>query len=375
MLSSRTIARSTTTILKQSRTLVPTLTTTGRLLLLPQQFQTQTIRRTYATPKKGTISHFAPPPSYESNKKTETNRLEKTLTKFWEKVSAQQDPVSGSYHIKLDKQTIKTPLGYNLTIPKNKAALAHLLVVEWQSLPDLAIKPYLVPLTSLVSRCIDLEMVQGKAQKQSQAGEKLEEGDEGVTVPVDEKEREMIAKIGGDLNAIKTQLLRYLDTDTLLVFAPEKDCDGELRKRQEETYRPIIESMEKYLSKFSSDGQPLKLSFLDSDKDGMRGNSQPAEVRAAALNYLNSLDIWSLVALEKATLIGKSFLTGVSLLRMCDVDDSYDVGLEEIATAATLETVVQTGIWGEVEDTHDVDKVDVRRSLAAASIVAYNHGA
>ncbi|GMG55919.1 unnamed protein product [Ambrosiozyma monospora] len=374
MLSSRTIARSTNVILKQSRILVPTVTTR---LLLPQ-FQS----RTYATPKKGTISHFAPPPSYESNKKTETNRLEKTLTKFWEKVSAQQDPVSGTYHIKLDKQTIKTPLGYNLTIPKNKAALAHLLVVEWQSLPDLAIKPYLVPLTSLVSRCIDLEMVQGKAQAQAQAQaqagqEKLEDGDEGVTVPIDDKEREMIAKIGGDLTAIKTQLLRYLDTDTLLVFAPEKDCDGELRKRQEETYRPIIQSMEAFLTKFSDaeTKEPLKLSFLDADKDGMRGNLQPADVRAAALNYLNSLDIWSLVALENATLVGKSFLTGISLLRMCDVEDSYDVGLEEIATAATLETVVQTGIWGEVEDTHDVNKVDIRRSLAAASIVAYNHGA
>lgn len=45
--------------------------------------------------------------------------------------------------------------------------------------------------------------------------------------------------------------------------------------------------------------------------------------------------------------------------------------MESVAQAATLEIIHQTDRWGEVEDTHDVDKRDVRRNIHAAGIVAY----
>ena len=40
-------------------------------------------------------------------------------------------------------------------------------------------------------------------------------------------------------------------------------------------------------------------------------------------------------------------------------------GIEEAAAAATLEVAWQTRQWGEVEDTHDVEKADVRRRIGA----------
>ena len=48
-----------------------------------------------------------------------------------------------------------------------------------------------------------------------------------------------------------------------------------------------------------------------------------------------------------------------------------ELTMEEIAQAATLETIYQVERWGEVEDTHDVDKRDIRRNVTAAAIVAY----
>lgn len=286
------------------------------------------------------------PVAYDSNKKTETNKLEKTLAKFWEKVTIGKCD-DDSYVVQLDKKTVKTPLGFDLKIPPSKRSLAYLLGNEWKSLPSLQIRPYLVPLTSLTSRCIDLD----EAQRTDDV--------------------EIKAKVG-DLSTVKNLLLRYLDTDTMLVFSPKEDCDGELRKEQEKCYRPIIKSMEQFFSKFADDGKPVTLTYLDCDKDGLIGNSQTEHTKKAVLNYLDSLKTWDLVALEKATLVGKSFLAGVTVLRNADYNDDFNLTVEELARLVSLETVLQTARWGEVEDTHDVDKVDVKRNLASAALLAFN---
>lgn len=299
-------------------------------------------RRAYAV-HSGNATQVA----YDSNKKTETNKLEKTLAKFWEKVSIGKSSDGENLVVKLDDKIVKTPLGFDLKIPKSKKSLAYLLENEWKSLPSLQIRPYLVPLTSLTSRCIDLN--------EAQTSEDVE----------------IKAKVG-DLSTVKSLLLRYLDTDTMLVFSPTEDCDGELRKEQEKCYRPIIEDMEIFFTKFADDNKPVKLTFLDCDKDGLIGNSQTEHTKKAVMNYLNSLNIWDLVALEKATLVGKSFLAGVTVLRNADYNDHFNVTIEELARLVTLETVLQTARWGEVEDTHDVDKVDIKRNLASAALLAFN---
>lgn len=287
-----------------------------------------------------------PQTAYDSNKKTETNKLEKTLAKFWEKVNVEKTQ-DGGYVVQLDNKAIKTPLGFEMKLPSSKSSLAYLLANEWKSLPSLQIRPYLVPLTSLTARCIDLHEAQ-------------------YTDDVEIK-----TKVG-DLSTIKTLLLRYLDTDTMLVFSPKEDCDGELRKEQEKCYRPLIQDMEQFFTRFADDGKPVVLTYLDCEKDGLVGNTQPEHTKQAVLKYLNSLSVWDLVALEKATLVAKSFMAGVSILRNADYNDNFNLTIEELARLATLETVLQTARWGEVEDTHDVDKVDIKRNLASAAIVAFN---
>jgi len=44
-------------------------------------------------------------------------------------------------------------------------------------------------------------------------------------------------------------------------------------------------------------------------------------------------------------------------------------GIEEAAEASTLEVRWQTDMWGEVEDTHDVDKEDVKRQLGSVIVL------
>ena len=90
---------------------------------------------------------------------------------------------------------------------------------------------------------------------------------------------------------------------------------------------------------------------------------------------------------RKTILTSKSFLCGITLLRSNvndeqtlkslyqinkqDTKDYYHKSLEDVVELANLETIFQTGEWGEVEDTHDVDKHDWLRNLASAALVCH----
>lgn len=283
--------------------------------------------------------------SAAKNQKLDAEKLEKGMARFWELVSCQETPEG--FMIQMNGKTLKTPLGNQLVIPKEKPSLAYLLANEWKSLPSLRVQSYLLTLTSMTARAIDLSKVGN--------------------------DQDAKAKVG-DIENIKKWLMRYLDTDTLLVFSPAKDCDGKLRVEQQKLYYPIKKDMEKFLTKFSEDHKPVALQELDTEKVGLRGNKQSEQTIKAALKYLDTLNTWQLVALERATLTCKSLLCGIALVRMNDPNDDCEYELEDIAKAATLETILQTQRWGEVEDTHDVQKVDVRRLLAASSLLCYERG-
>ncbi|CDK25169.1 unnamed protein product [Kuraishia capsulata CBS 1993] len=284
-------------------------------------------------------------PALETNVKSETNRLEKTLTKFWEKVDVTED--SEGIHVQLDGKTLKTPLGNRLILPPTKAPLAHLIAHEWKNLQTLTIKPYTVPLTSVAARAVDLKYVE------------------------ETKDPEVAAKMG-TADDVKESLLRYLDTDTLLVFSPHHEYQGKLRSAQEEIYRPIIKSMEDYFARHAG-VEKLVFSYLDTEKDGLRGNMQTEETKDAVRKWLKNLSVWELVALEKATLTVKSFLAGTAILRANHPAETERLSIHDVAKAADLETIFQTERWGEVEDTHDVDKVDIVRNLATAALVCHDH--
>lgn len=304
----------------------------------------------------------------DTNTKSETNRLEKTLTKFWDEASAKQN-ASGEYEVCLDEKPLRTPLGNKLALPANKKQLAHLIGHEWDSLEDLKIKPNTLPLTSMASRAVDLQKVH----------------------EAPEVDQDMVAKIG-DLQDIKYNMLSYLDTDTCLIFATLDEYSGALRKRQEELYRPLMEEFEDFFTVFAKQHNLLpspdfrvKLEYLDCETDGIRGNSQSLTTQNIVLKWLDLLPVFDLVALEKAILSSKSFLCGWIVLRSNCVDavknrelyqlnkeseaDYYIKSIEEVVELGNLETIFQTQEWGQVEDTHDVDNADWLRSLASVALV------
>lgn len=307
----------------------------------------------------------------ENNIKSDTNRLAKTLTKFWEKVDTHYNETTEKYEIQLDGRTLKTPLGFPLALPKDKQIYANLVEHEWSHLPDLKIKTNALPLTSIAARSIDLETVHIP-------------GNENV---------ELISKVGR-LDDIKFNLLRYLDTDTCLIFTTIDEYEGKLRQKQNELYLPLIQEHDDFFTKWGRDrkllpteSDKINLRYLDCETDGLRGNQQTITTQNVVLDWLNHLPIYDLVALEKAILTSKSFLCGVSLLRSnvssadkqfkllqvnkSTVDDFYFKSLEEIIELGNLETIFQTNQWGEVEDTHDVDKVDWMRNLSSAALLCH----
>lgn len=294
----------------------------------------------------------------ENNLLTETNKLNKIRKKFWQNIELNERIDSQTIHIQMDSRTIRTPMGNELAVPKDQILLANLLKYEWKTLDTLTAKAYSLPLTSLISRCIDLE----SAHK-------------GTIDP------ETVAKCNGDRESIIKDLLRYLDTDTLLVFSPRSELEGELRKEQDELYLPIIKGIEGLLYRYLPDSSKIKetdfvLKKLDSDIDGLRGNKQPENIALAATNYLKSLSYWNLAVFEKTVMITKSFICGIILcentIRETNIP-SLQCDVKDIEKLCTLETIHQVKKWGEVEDTHDVNKVDMLRNISAASIVASNH--
>lgn len=287
------------------------------------------------------------------------------VKKFWDKINLNYS-TNDEIDLQINGKTIRTPIGNKLTLNKRKEPLAYLIKKEWENVCANEINPFLLPLTSLTTRCIDLEM----ANKS--------------------KDENLKIKTGADTQIIFNDLLKYLDTDTLLVFAPQNELDGKLRLEQDKLYLPIIKGAEKLFNgkylKYNdanvnaSENNKTKkenfthLSILDADLHGIRGNSQPDKIRQAALNYLNTLTMWELAIFEKTVIVTKSFICGILLIenksRKTTIPDLI-VDVDDIIRASTLETIYQIERWGEVEDTHDINRCEMYRNILTASIVAY----
>ncbi|CAL9736227.1 protein Atp12p, mitochondrial [Monosporozyma servazzii] len=316
-------------------------------------------RNIYASTKalneKKTTTPLGVDRSIENNLVTETNKLSKLKQKFWQNINLNDKIDPGMIHIQMDNKTIRTPMGNQLIVKQDQTILAYLLKNEWNNLESLNAKSYSLPLTSLTSRCIDLE----SAHKGN-------------------VDSELVAKCNGDRKQIISDLLRYLDTDTLLVFAPNEELDGALRKDQDELYIPIIQGVEELLFGYlpevdMSHSEGLELRRLDLDTDGLRSNVQHVDVREAATNYLKSLSYWNLAVFEKTVMITKSFICGLLLTENVikkETLPSLKCDIEKMERLASLETIHQAKKWGEVEDTHDVNKADLLRNISAASLVA-----
>ena len=249
-----------------------------------------------------------------------------------------------------------------IPIPLSKPHLATALALEWDVLRSVAdaTRSHLIPLTSLTCRALDT--VESEAQN-------------------DTSIREYI---------IKT-VMRYLETDTLLCWAPEvdpRDPSAHLNSAGQSlrhTQREAAEAVVAYLTANVWPG----IGFVPVlDGQSIFPNRQREDTLAVVRGWLAGMTAWELVGLERAVLATKSLLLGARLLaewsegpvgvrgrgREAEGEAGKVFGVEEAARLASLEVSWQTGRWGEVEDTHDVDREDLRRQLGSVVLLVSGTG-
>lgn len=246
----------------------------------------------------------------------------------------------------LDNRPVRTPDKQILTLPASKPLLATAIALEWDLLlsAQQALKTHYIPMTSLASRALDIQAADAAGNQ----------------------------RVRGD---IVKMLLDYLATDTMLCWAPEKVLnealrDGKtLRNLQEEAAMKLIA----YLNAHVWPGVQIKPTLDDS----ILPESQPEMTTEVIRAWCAGLPAFELAGLERAVLASKSLLVGARLIyewgeafaHSRQPSDGRRFGIEEAAEASTLEVRWQTGQWGEVEDTHDVEREDLRRQLGSAIIL------
>ncbi|RDL36565.1 uncharacterized protein BP5553_05917 [Venustampulla echinocandica] len=274
--------------------------------------------------------------------------------RFWKHVHVHH--VDEGLQVHLDTRPIRRVSKEILTIPASKPHLATALALEWDLLVSAqqALRHHLIPLTSLISRALDI------------VDEDKATGGAGGTIRT----------------GIVDTVMRYLDTDSLLCWAPEAVPDPpgyethvgrteSLRSIQRRTAQPIIS----FLTEKVWPGVEI-VPVLDSDS--IVPKSQPQMTKDVVRGWITALPAFELAGLERAVLAGKGLLLAVRLLVEWSPELKHlrneqsaegKFGIEDAARAASLEVDWQTGMWGEVEDTHDVDKEDVRRQFGSVVLL------
>lgn len=215
-----------------------------------------------------------------------------------------------------------------------------------------ALKSHLIPLTSLAARAEDIVREEAK----------------GINTTRDQ---------------IITTAMRYLETDTLLCWEPERERHPLERQNDKGEH---IESLREIQVRVSQD----IMSFLSTkvwpgleivpilDTQSILPVAQPKATQEAIRAWVQGLEAYDLAGLERGILASKSLLVAVRLVAEWSENFRHvqqngnggkDFGLEEATEASSLEVKWQTDMWGEVEDTHDVNKEDLKRQLGSVVIL------
>ncbi|KAF2749663.1 F1-ATP synthase assembly protein [Sporormia fimetaria CBS 119925] len=261
--------------------------------------------------------------------------------RFWQDVSVAE--TDDGLQVFLDKRPVRTPDKKILTLPRSKRQLAAAVALEWDVLVSAqqALKTHYIPMTSLAARAVDIQNADAAGKTDV---------------------RDSIIKM----------CMRYLSTDTLLCWAPEHnahDAGGDsasLRRLQTNIATPIMS----YLKTNVWPGVEIKPIL---EPDSILPLEQPQMTKDVIRGWLNGLPAFELAGLERAVLASKSLLVGARLIHewgeaFADSrtpSEGTRFGVEQAAQASSTEVTWQTDNWGEVEDTHDVEKEDMRRQLGS----------
>ena len=287
--------------------------------------------------------------------------------RFWKNVSVQQ--TENGYQVLLDSRPVRNATKDVLYVPSSKPQLAAAIAHEWDSLVSAqqALKQHYIPITALTSRAQDIEI----ADRNN-----------------DPSVRDALVKM----------VMGYLRTDTLLCWSPEKNMyDGDtennasldaaaeydeqapgsrpradtLRSRQQRVAQPIMN----YLITHIWPGVELKPAL---ESSSILPTSQPEMTEHVVQGWVSGLPAYDLAGLERAVLASKSLCVATRLLTQWSPQFNVDTqdepfNIEDAAEACSLEVSWQTQMWGEVEDTHDVDREDLRRQLGSVIVLVNGH--
>ncbi|KAL3457624.1 hypothetical protein BJX64DRAFT_268494 [Aspergillus heterothallicus] len=294
--------------------------------------------------------HRQPPDNKEGGQVKALKKPKALKKRFWKNVDVQKKQ-GGDYQVLLDARPVRTPTKSVLSIPFSKPYLAHAIALEWDVMNSAqqALKNHLIPLTSLTARAADI----------------IQEDSTGQTAVRDQ---------------IMKTAMRYLETDTLLCWVPEQTefpADVDENGRKLETLREAQVRMAKDIITFLSTKVWPGIDIVPVlDGDSIFPTSQSQATKDIIEQWIRELEAHDLAALERGILASKSLLVATRLVtewsenfRALQIPGRRRFGIEEAADASSLEVQWQTDMWGEVEDTHDVDKEDLRRQLGSVIIL------
>ncbi|PHH63198.1 hypothetical protein CDD82_1926 [Ophiocordyceps australis] len=263
----------------------------------------------------------------------------------------------GSLQIHLDSRPLRHPQTREvIKLPPSKTNLAAALALEWDSLTSAqqATKQHLIPLTSIICRALDIEKD-------------------------DESSAPSLGKIRTDIAA---SVMRYLDTDTLLCWAPPPG-EFDLRNKAGEALRDVqMKVAGETLAFLATHVWPNITIEPVLDGHCIVPRPQAEGVREAIQGWVEGLNAWDLAGLERAVLAGKSLVAAARLVAEWSESPvgrhvpvtTQRFGIEEAARALNIEIDWQTSRWGEIEETHDVNNEDMRRQLGSVFLIVSGAG-
>lgn len=270
--------------------------------------------------------------------------------RFWKDVTVQE--IDGSLQVFLDSRPLRHPTTKTIIrVPLSKPDLASALALEWDLLTSAqdATRQHLIPLTSLICRALDI------ADADKASGSEISEV----------------------RNNIAVTMMRYFDTDSLLCWAPpagDHDTRNDAGESLRDVQKQLAEDIASFLTTHVWPGITIKPVL---DGDSIMPQSQDPGVRDILQGWVAGLDAFEITGLERAVLAGKSFMAAARFITEWSegsagkgrLNAGKTYGVEEASLSVSLEVNWQTGQWGEVEDTHDVSKEDVRRQLGSVALL------
>jgi len=227
--------------------------------------------------------------------------------RFYEHADVMKE--TDGYQITLDNKKVKTPAGRPLIVPNMELAVA--VAVEWNSQKE-TVKPNNMHLTGLCNTVIDN--------------------------PKSVMKEDTV-----------NHILEFLHTDTVCFLGDHPD---ELVELQTKEWGPLLKWFDERF------GVPLQFSqglFTESISDDNENKIK---------SHLLGFNHWSLAGMEYAVETTKSLVISLALMER-------HLTVERAGYLSRLELEFQIGRWGSVEWAHDLDLLELKSRLAAATLFVH----